>query len=263
MRLSLSSGNDPGGDAPPRHSWLSLPGLCCQAAGGNPHEADGVAAAWVLLYTAAHLFDSVQDDDPADPWWQSLGPGPAINVATGLLTSAWLVLAELGIHRPVVQQLIQDFQQTVLLMASGQHLDLTDMRPSLQAAWAIAEVKSGAFFGLACRSGARLAGAPQQVTDQYGEYGFNLGLIVQIGDDLEDIRAGRAVPSLPVAYSMEMALGADDSGVRLYLATKLAQFRARALESLHAAGGAQPAKDQLAELICSLVPELEPIPNYG
>lgn len=222
-----------------------------------------MAAAWVLLYTAAHLFDSVQDGDPADPWWQALGPGPAINVATGLLTSSWLVLGELGIQRQVVQQLVQDFQQTVLRMASGQHLDLTDPRPSLRGAWAIAEAKSGTFFGLACRSGSRLAGAPQPMTDLYGEYGFNLGLIVQIGDDLEDIRAGRPAPPLPVAYCREMALGADDGGAQLYLATKLAQFRARALNSLEAAGGAQPAKDQLAELICALVPEHEAIPNYG
>lgn len=263
MRLSLSSGNAQTADAPPRHSWLSLPSLCCQAAGGDPQEADRVAAAWVLLYTAAHLFDSVQDDDPADPWWQALGPGPAINVATGLLTSAWLVLAQLKIQRQVVQQLIQDFQQTVLRMASGQHLDLTDPRTSLRAAWAIAEAKSGTFFGLACRSGAQLAGAPQQVTDHYGEYGFNLGLIVQIGDDLEDLQAGRSAPPLPVAYCREMALGADDRGAQLYLATKLAQFRALALNSLDAAGAAQPAKGQLAELICSLVPAYESIPNYG
>jgi hypothetical protein len=60
-----------------------------------------------------------------------------------------------------------------------------------------------------------------------------------------------------------MALGADVSGALLYLATKLAQFRARALDSLDAAGGAQPAKNQLAELICSLVPSFEAIPNYG
>ena len=263
MRLSLSSGTAQSGDPPPRHSWLSLPGLCCQAAGGDPHAADRVAAAWVLLYTAAHLFDCVQDGDPADPWWQALGPGPAINVATGLLTSAWLVLAQLGVHRPVVQQLIQDFQQTVLQMASGQHVDLTDPQPSLHTAWTIAEAKSGAFFALACRSGARLAGAPQAASEHYAEYGLNLGLIVQIGDELEDLHAGRSAPPLPVAYCREMALGADDGGAQLYLATKLAQFRARALDSLDAAGGAQPAKDQLAELICSLVPEFEAIPNYG
>jgi hypothetical protein len=62
---------------------------------------------------------------------------------------------------------------------------------------------------------------------------------------------------------MEMALGANDPGAQLYLAAKLAQFRARALDSLEAAGGAQPAKDQLAGLIRSLVPEFEAIPNYG
>lgn len=289
MRLALSSGEGQAAQAAPRHSWIALPGLCCQAAGGDPRQAAPVAAAWVLLYTAAHLFDSVQDGDPPDPWWEPLGQGAAINVATGLLASAGLVLRQLGSPPPVAQQLSEDFQRTVLQMAGGQHADLSRGPLSLHTAWSIAEAKSGAFFRLACGAGARLAAAPPPVVDRFGDYGFNLGLIVQIGDDLEDLEAGECAPPLAVAYWTEMAAGTVDTSpvvpaavrpgdgpidpaiakgrsvhaAQLYLATKQAQFRSRALAALESAGSAQPARDQLADLVCSLVPQFDSIPRPG
>ena len=64
--------------------WVDLPGLCCQAAGGNPEWANDLTAAWILFYSAAHLMDKVQDQDEPDPWWQKLGPGVALSAATGL-----------------------------------------------------------------------------------------------------------------------------------------------------------------------------------
>jgi hypothetical protein len=57
--------------------------------------------------------------------------------------------------------------------------------------------------------------------------------------------------------------GRDERSVQLYLATKLALFRARALEALEAAEAAQPARDQLADFVSALVPQSESIPNYG
>ncbi len=286
MRQSLSSRDIQPQDSTPRHSWLSLPGLCCQAAGGEPRDADGVAAAWALIYCAAHIFDAVQDGDPPEPWWEALGEGGAINVATGLLTSAWVVLYRLGIQRRPIQLLIEDFQRTGLHMVSGQHLDLTDPRPSLERAWAVAEAKSGAFFALACRSGARMAAAEEDVVARYGVYGLNLGLMVQISDDLGDLNDGQLAPPLPVAYCLETASPQDrerlmllmrdctpnapsgmeviemlgDRGASLYLGTKLAQFLARADEALEAAGAVQPARDQLSALIRSLVPSIEASP---
>ena len=86
--------------------WSALPGLCCQAAGGRAQLAEPVAAAWLLFYVAAHLMDDLEDQDNPDPWWRSLGPGAAINIATGLYFSAGLALQELS-SLPLDAQTVQ------------------------------------------------------------------------------------------------------------------------------------------------------------
>lgn len=270
MRQSLSSGGpagEPTRDPLPLHA---LTGWCCQAAGGQPAWAESAAAAWMLLYASAHLFDSVQDGDPPDRWWRSLGSGAAINVACGLLSSAWAVLAE--IRSAWGRSVQQDFARTVLQMGSGQHQDLTVQQPRLDAAWAIAEAKSGAFFALACRSGARIAGADPATIQRYGEYGTNLGLMIQLADDAADLRAApesNQLPVLPVAYCLETAAwrqprgpGSDrqlqrmlsNDSTSLYLMTKLALFRARGIEALRAAAARPPAATELEQLLIRLDP---------
>lgn len=280
MRQSLSPGTTattPSADAPPLHALCEL---CCQAAGGRGPDSRPVSAAWMLLYASAHLFDSVQDGDPPDEWWSGLGNGPAINVACGLLTSAWAVLGR--VECGWIDAVRTDFAHTVLQMGSGQHLDLTSSRLSLERAWSVAEAKSGAFFALACRSGARVAGAPTDQVRHYGAYGMNLGLMLQVADDVDDLSSPwdpTTSPPLPVAYSLETANQPDQvalarslgfstdrvarrklqrmlshNGVTLYLSTKLAEFRLRGLEALQAAVPRPPASEQLTKLILSLDP---------
>jgi geranylgeranyl pyrophosphate synthase len=59
--------------------------------------------------------------------------------------------------------------------------------PDLSTCWQIAEAKSGAAFALACYAGARLATNRSDMLDAFFEYGRELGTIVQIDDDLEDL----------------------------------------------------------------------------
>ncbi|HSF81459.1 MAG TPA: hypothetical protein VLA49_09505, partial [Anaerolineales bacterium] len=89
MRVALFPGRKVKAD---RYLDLAgLPALCCQAAGGKPAWADAVTAAWLCFYQAAHLMDSLQDQDEPEPWWTEAGPGVALNVASGLYFSAALV----------------------------------------------------------------------------------------------------------------------------------------------------------------------------
>jgi geranylgeranyl pyrophosphate synthase len=140
--------------------WFALPGLCCLAAGGDLDETQEISAAWLLLYTAAHVFDTVEDGD-IDPQVTKLGgSGPAINIATGLLLSAAIILNSLNREIDSLDlevDLTDDYLNTILEMTGGQHYDLTLPHNSLEQWWQIAGAKSGAFFSLACRSGAQLA----------------------------------------------------------------------------------------------------------
>jgi geranylgeranyl diphosphate synthase type I len=206
--------------------YLELPGLCCEAAGGTRPRADSVAAAWVLLYQAAHLLDNVEDGDVdiALPF----AAGPKINIATGLLASAGLALCDLP-DSASAQAIRGDFHQSVLQMCAGQHLDLTAKTPALEQCWQIAEAKSGAFFALACRSGARLADDDCARTHLFGEFGRHLGVLVQIGDDIGGLwfvngeRSDLAADhrwTLPMAYAVSVIPEADGNRLQQLLSIR-------------------------------------------
>jgi geranylgeranyl pyrophosphate synthase len=271
--------------------WASLPGLCCLAAGGEREWADNLTLAWLLYYAAADLMDSVQDNDEADEWWQDTGPGAALAVASGLYFSGSLALDQLHqdeYSSQVASDIIQEFFRAFLIMTSGQHLDLTTGISTLDEYWRLAESKSGEFFQLACKTGARLATTDQVILSVMGKYGLHLGLLIQVMDDLEDIHLLRSVlpaghkskirHSLPFIYALEMnplhareRLTAclenaerdqqaveelvallDESETGLYVMAEMEHHRQSALAGLESANLLQPYKDALVALVGDL-----------
>lgn len=187
MRLPLQAGQA----SPDPSSWALLPGISCQAAGGEARLADPVAAAWLLFYAAAHLMDSLEDQDDPDPWWAELGAGSAINAATGLYFSACLALQELdslALERQTVREITAQVLQPFMVMCSGQHRDLLRPPRNLEEYWKVASAKSGAFFGMACQAGARLATTESETIDGLRRFGLHFGLLLQVLDDLQDFK---------------------------------------------------------------------------
>lgn len=217
MRLVLPEPGDKPDSRRDPGRWLILPGLCCQAAGGVLESTLEITAAWTLLYSAAHVVDTIEDGDQ-DPRVGKLGgAGPAINTANGLFLSAVLQLESLhekDIPSGLAASITTDFLKTILVMTSGQHRDLINSQLDLNQWWQIAEAKSGEFFSLACRAGAQLGTGDIAKVYAFSEYGFHLGLMLQIIDDLEDFQLllnSREIPSpgsldrsLAVAYAYEV-----------------------------------------------------------
>jgi geranylgeranyl pyrophosphate synthase len=228
----------------------ALPGLCCAAAGGERGRAEALADAWTLLYRTLHLLDSLEDADEPDALWMRWGSGAAINISTGLLASLGLILSGLeqaGADHTAAQAIRQDFFQTLLRMASGQHADLTLYEPSLEQCWRIAEHKSGVFFALACRVGARLHTAEAARIERFGQFGLRLGILIQIGNDLDGLwpKAGGASDlavwprwTLPVAHAMAVLDAAERERLRAALraAPSDAQAEAEARRLIISAG---------------------------
>jgi geranylgeranyl pyrophosphate synthase len=268
--------------------WIVLPYLCCQAAGGEPHWADNLAAAWYLLFTAAHLMDKVEDRDEPDPSWAVQGPAVALSAATGLFFTASQTLNELYRHDEThlaAAYVISDFYSGFLRMASGQHADLLHPEPTLNEYWEIARDKSGAFFQIACRCGARLAVANEDQLEGFSLYGQHLGVLKQILDDLEDIQPPGSstsmhswpdiAKSLPVVYAMSVfpqeqrdrlrlslqntsktQAAAQDafhlleqSGAALYLSIEIERQRELAIEAIQRAVAGPDAAQPLISLV--------------
>lgn len=192
MRLVLP---EPGGETdsyrdPAR--WVLLSGLCCQATGGKLESTREISAAWLLIYTAAHVVDTIEDGD-IDPQISKLGgTGAAINTANGLFLSAVLHLQSIhkkDIPNDLAAIITADYLETIQIMTSGQYIDLTIPKIDLNQWWQIAGAKSGAFFSLACRVGAQLGASDPQKVKPYSEYGYHLGVLLQILDDLQDFHS--------------------------------------------------------------------------
>jgi geranylgeranyl diphosphate synthase type I len=206
---------------PAAASLISLPAVCCAAAGGTWQAADVVTHAWDLLYTALHVLDSVEDADTSDEPWAQVGTGAAINVSTGLIAGTGAMLCNLeqhGIAPDAAQAIRQEFFQTLLHMTGGQHADLTLAQPTLAQCWQIAAAKSGAWFALACCVGARVATDDVSQLEWFRQVGYHLGMLIQIGDDLDGLWSTSGTCSdlvnwprwtLPVAYAT-MVLDAEE-----------------------------------------------------
>jgi geranylgeranyl pyrophosphate synthase len=226
--------------------WLLLPIFTSAALGGNLQQAYQVAAALEIGRIAAGCLDEWQDRDTDDALWRSLGAARTVNVATGLISLSFLALgrvSNLGVENSQVLSLHEEFDRTLLHMCAGQDADLAE-ELSLDDHEVVAGAKSGSLFRLGCWAGAVVAGAPPGVAGRYGEFGYNLGIVAQMWNDLEglagvrgkgDAEQERSLPILAAQAVEEMASGSspkDGQVGPLYALVRLQVFHQRAAEAL-------------------------------
>jgi geranylgeranyl diphosphate synthase type I len=178
-------------------------------------------------------------------------------------------------------------------MTAGQHNDLTLQEPSLEQCWQIAAAKSGAWFALACRSGARLATADTIRLERFREFGHHLGVLIQIRDDIDGLWSKDGSRSdlvnwprwtLPVAYAMTVVGVAErdrlrhslqaaptdpdaeamarhmiiEAGAVLYLAAEAHCHQRYAQKALLQASPPSAACDDLLALLSTFIPVAKP-----
>lgn len=268
---------------------VALPGICAQSVGGGPGAAEHFTTAWLLIYRAAHLMDSIQDRDPPEEWWEPYGAAGALGAATGLYFSANLALeaALKQIPNQKADKLRAEFFRSLLQMSGGQFQEATNPQCSLDEYWEIAAAKSGGFFGLACWGGAFLGGADPESALRYRNLGSALGIMIQILDDLEDIKNMVETTNethfdlgstLPIVYAREVASTdthgrlmelvtsglittearselvqiLDQCGADVYIQVELERYRKVAINSLLAADPGEKAGKVLEILIHNL-----------
>lgn len=198
---------------------IYLPSLSCEAFGIDPRRSVGVTAAWFLLYVSAYLLDKVEDQELIGNDRNKLGI--TTNLSTGMIFVAEWILNHLEldcVDPGTAWDLQQAFQEAVLSVCSGQHMDLSESTPDLSVCWNIAERKSGSAFGLACYSGSRLATRQSDVLRSMQSFGRQLGTIVQISDDLEDLQ-------LPATRFQQDKLGAVFGAYTRFIESRIVSQR--------------------------------------
>lgn len=192
--------------ASPDARWARLVWSCCRAAGGTWERAIPVAAAVEAFMVGLDVLDDEEDQEESLLRIE-LGPARTLNVSTGLLFLAHWGLLNID-YGPAAHSILLG---AGLRACSGQHADLApeEARPiSLEEALAVTAAKSASLVAAICQLGALSAGADEITQAMYACFGWNLGMVKQLGNDLTalhpnavgktDLALGR--PTLPLTY---------------------------------------------------------------
>jgi len=268
--------------------WFMLPILVYEALkgkenDGNVEPAYHLAAGLEIGRVAAGCLDEWQDRDTDDALWQQVGPEQTVNLATGMIALSMLApmrLTELGVGKAQILDLQVEFQLTLLRMSEGQYADLGD-DICLDDYEVVAGAKTGALFRLGCRAGAIAAGAQTKTVATYGDFGYRVGLLVQVWNDIaglagvgvkRDAELQRGLPSLatmamegaPTRVGDESESSEGQAG-QLFTMLQLALYHQQASDALARCpepGGLpsfldQFSPDRLADLIEKAVSQRE------
>jgi geranylgeranyl diphosphate synthase type I len=192
--------------------WHLLPLMVCEAISGHYKHALPAAAALNFLVAAGDVFDDIEDADSSKSLAARYGSAVATNVATTLLILAERAITRLkekGVEDYIIVRVMEVVNSYYTTACAGQYLDLT-LTPGLDVSedmyLKIASMKSASTVECACRIGALLATANQELNEVFATFGHNLGMASQIANDIQGITQGTDIMkhriTLPVIYAL-------------------------------------------------------------
>lgn len=247
--------------------------LSTETAGGDWHTALPAAAAVELLHNFSLIHDDIEDDSPTrhgrPTVWKIWGLANAINAGDALFGLAYAALEGLSLAPEVTVKVWRTFNQTVIELTRGQHLDMRFEHQdavSVQDYLSMIRGKSAALLAACAQMGALIACGDERLAQHYADFGLNLGIAFQIRDDILGIWGDPAVTgksaatdiisrkkSLPVLYGLaqsealrhlyerdkfgetdvaEAVRLLDAAGARTYVDTMETDFYSKALAAI-------------------------------
>jgi geranylgeranyl diphosphate synthase type I len=184
----------------------------CRAAGGDARLALPLAAGIQLVHDFSLIHDDIEDQSETrrgrPTVWKLWGLAQGINTGDGLLIVAHLAvhrLADAGVPADVTLEVLRRFDQTILTVCEGQFLDLSyegDLRIGEDDYLSMIGRKTAALVAAASGLGAMVGGADVATAKALCDFGQNLGLAVQIQDDVLGIWGDPAVTGKPAAADL-------------------------------------------------------------
>ncbi len=175
-------------------AWGMLPLLICDDLGMDVLLVLPLSTATECFIAALDVLDDLEDEDACDALWHSCGRATATNVATLLLFLYQRSLAGLidqghGQSSVVaVQRIYADAGNTA---CGGQQQDLNGSSQDEAAYLQMVTRKTGSLTEGICRAAATLATDQQNAIDRYAQVGLNLGIAMQIANDVAAIATER------------------------------------------------------------------------
>jgi geranylgeranyl diphosphate synthase type I len=206
--------------------------LCCEALGGDWHNALPAAAAVELIHNFSLVHDDIVDESPMrhhrPTVWKLWGAAQALNTGDGLHALARLEvfrLEERGIAREKILHAARLLDETCLSLCEGQHLDLLyegQMEVSVESYLEMIGRKTAALLSVSTALGALMASDSEDDFIAMSGFGRYLGLAFQIQDDILGIwgdegKTGKPSAgditsrkkTLPVVHALQHATGKE------------------------------------------------------
>ena len=186
--------------------------LACRALGGSDAHALPLAAAVQLLHDFSLIHDDIEDHSEQRrgrrTLWKLWGLELGINAGDGMFAIAHRSLHRLidvGVAPATALAVMRGFEEAVLRICEGQHLDLTgERRFDIDEARYLRMIrgKTAALIAASTGLGARLATDDPAQVQVMSDFGEALGLAFQMQDDLLDIWGDPELTGKPFAADL-------------------------------------------------------------
>ena len=177
---------------------ITLPILTCLAVGGEADKAVPMASSWALLELAGQLLDDLQDQDNDEAPWSDWPAAKSALISTTLVLAAQACLAELTVDTTAKSDIIRFLSQACMQGARGQLM--VPQTTSLEAYFKQLVAKAGVTIAAVAYAGARIHTDNDESLQLIYDFGLNLGILMQLNDDLRDLSTGSVVNDLKTGY---------------------------------------------------------------
>ncbi len=216
--LSVPNKHDP--------PWILLPLIACDSIAGSPEKALPLCASLQFFMAAGDVFDDVEDNDAPLSLSRKYGTAITNNVATTLLVLGEKAIARLkekNIRDSKIVLILDIINSYYLKACTGQHFDLSHgnkLDISEKDYLDILSLKSASQIECACYTGALLATDNMELLDLFKQFGYNLGMMLQITNDIAGIINRKDIANKKITFPVIFALSKTESAIR----NKLEQY---------------------------------------
>ncbi len=164
-----------------------LPLASCKAVGGQAKDAVYVAAALTAAATSLRILDDLEDQDRPERLWKQVGPARTWNYASAIESLSFIILSQSPLAPETFHQINGTFADTFLHITYGQDRDLSGNPQTTEDYWLTMEQKIAWGYAAGCAAGAIVGTDRKDLIEACGDFGFHLGLTIQLVNDMESI----------------------------------------------------------------------------
>ncbi|MDD4923454.1 MAG: polyprenyl synthetase family protein [Dehalococcoidales bacterium] len=200
--------------------WVLLPLITCESICGNYEEAIPLCASLQFFMAAGDVFDDIEDNDSPLSLSSRYGTAITNNIATTLLVLGEKAISRLkdrNVDDRTIVRILDAINSYYLIACTGQHKDLSCGKKidiSEDDYLDILSLKSASQIECASYTGALLATENKDLLDIFKEFGYSLGMMAQITNDIAGIISKKDLVNKKITLPVIFALSQSEEPVR-------------------------------------------------